>query len=66
MKEKQKIIDAQERGKLPKLVLDAIALAMGVTSIVWSVLGRLQASIELFVGLGISALGPAGSNSIEI
>ena len=66
MKEKQKIIDAQERRKLPKLVLDAIALAMGVTSIVWSVLGRLQASIELFVGLGISALGLAGSNSIEI
>ena len=66
MKEKQKIIDAQERRKLPKLVLDAIALAMGVTSIVWSVLGRLQASIGLFVGLGISALGLAGSNSIEI
>ena len=66
MKEKQKIIDAQERGKLPKLVLDAIALAMGVTSIVWSVLGRLQASIELFAGVGISTFGLAGSNSIEI
>jgi len=66
MKEKKKIIDAQERRKLPKLALDAIALAMGVTSIVWSVLGRLQASIGLFVGLGISALGLAGSNSIEI
>jgi len=50
---------------MPKLVLNAIALAMGV-AIVRSVLGRLQASIEVFVGLGIFTLGLAGLNSIEI
>jgi len=65
MRGKQKLIDAQERRKMPKLVLNAIALAMGV-AIVRSVLGRLQASIEVFVGLGIFTLGLAGLNSIEI
>jgi len=67
MKEKQKPIDAQKKKKSPKPVLDAIALATGVASIVLSILSQSQTPIAIDVcRVGNIYLRSIGIEAVEI
>ncbi len=47
-------------GRLPTgLVLKAVALAMGVATVVLSLLGKFQPSMVIFPGIGLFALSLA-------
>jgi len=63
--QKQRLLDAQEKRELSKIVPNAVALAMGVASIVLSVLDESQTTIGILLGFGIVVLAIAGMNSIE-
>jgi len=63
--QKQRLLDAQEKRELSKIVPNAVALAMGVASIVLSVLDESQTTIGILLAFGIAVLAIAGMNSIE-
>jgi hypothetical protein len=46
----------KNQGKLIKLVLKAIGLAMGVVVLVLSVLGKSGSEINIFMGIGLFAI----------
>jgi len=54
-----------DRNELTKLILYAIALAMGVASTVLSILGESLTTIPPLLGIAVFCLAVAGLNSVK-
>ena len=57
-------MNKKEKEDVPKLVLYAVALGMGIASAVLSILGQSH-TIGLFAGIGIACLAVAGLDAVE-
>lgn len=51
--------------EIPEIVLNAVALGMGVCAVVLSLLGGDQAPVSVILGVGLACLGIAGLSKIE-